>query len=76
MLKNIPKMIKNIYDFAYFKNDLLYKDLNLYYKKETDECSSKLEQLEKNYPKLLFTCNESGKYLIYLEKGSKLYLKT
>lgn len=37
MLKNIPKMIKNIYDFAYFKNDLLYKDLTLYYKKETDD---------------------------------------
>lgn len=47
-----------------------------YYKKETDECSTKLEELEKNYPKLIFTCNESGKYLIYLEKGSKLYLKT
>ena len=29
MLKNIPEKIKNIYDFAYFKNDLLYKDLNV-----------------------------------------------
>lgn len=25
-------------------------------------------------PRLIFTCNETGKYIIYLEKGSKLYI--
>ena len=26
------------------------------------------------FPKLIFTCDKTGKYLIYLEKGNKLYL--
>lgn len=33
----------------------------------------KVKELEKK-PRLIFTCNETGKYIIYLEKGSKLYI--
>lgn len=30
---------------------------------------------EPKMPKLIFTCDKTGKYLIYLEKGNKLYLE-
>ncbi len=30
---------------------------------------------EESSPRLIFTCEKSGKYLIYLEKGAKLYLE-
>ena len=32
------------------------------------------EIIPQPYPKLIFTCDKTGKYLIYLEKNSKLYL--
>lgn len=44
-----------------------------YYKK-TDNCSEKLLELQNEFPKLIFTCPQSGKYLIYLDKGKKLYI--
>lgn len=48
----------------------------IYYPKETSvSCEEKLKELENKYPKLIFTCDQSGKYLIYLEEGRKLYLK-
>lgn len=47
-----------------------------YYKKTEDEGSDKIQDILTQFPKLIFTCDKSGKYLIYLEKGAKLYLKT
>ena len=32
------------------------------------------KEKESDLPKLIFTCNKTGKYLIYLEKGYRLYL--
>lgn len=46
-----------------------------YYPKEEDTCLEKLKKLEQEYPRLIFNCNKSGKYLIYLEAGKSLYLK-
>ena len=45
-----------------------------YYPKK-NTCEEELDSLKKEYPRLIFTCDKSGKYIIYLEKGSKLYLK-
>ena len=44
-------------------------------KKETLPCEEELKKLQQALPKLIFTSNKSGKYLIYLEKGKNLYLK-
>lgn len=48
-----------------------------YYPKEesTSTCQEELEQLQKNYPRLIFRCNKTGKYIIRLEAGKSLYLK-
>lgn len=45
-----------------------------YYQKQKN-CCNELEQLKKEYPKLIFTAKKSGKYIIYLEKDAKLYIK-
>ena len=46
-----------------------------YYAKKISPCEEQLKILEDNYPKLIFTCGQSGKYIIYLEKGKKVYIK-
>lgn len=48
-----------------------------YYPKEENSstCIDELNKLKNDYPKLIFTCSTSGKYLIYLEKGKKIYIK-
>ena len=45
------------------------------YPKTTTTCEEKLKELEASYPRLIFTCNQTGKYLIYLQEGSQLYLR-
>ena len=37
---------------------------------------TKIYPKEDTMPKLIFTCDKTGKYLIYLKQGNKLYLKT
>lgn len=51
-----------------------HEEWTKYYPKK-NTCKEELEFLKKEYPKLVFTCNQTGKYIIYLEKGKKLYLK-
>jgi len=46
-----------------------------YYPKIVKSCEAELNELKEEYPKLIFTSNQSGKYIIYLEQGKKLYLK-
>ena len=46
-----------------------------YYPKNVNSCLEELNILKEEYPTLIFTCNQTGKYIIYLEKGKKLYLK-
>lgn len=45
-----------------------------YYSKK-NTCTEELKVLKEKYPKLIFTCDKTGKYIIYLEKGKSLYLK-
>ena len=47
----------------------------IYYPKEIKVCEETSENVSEIYPKLIFTCSKTGKYLIYLEQGDKLYLK-
>lgn len=81
--KRIGYIRRGIYDVIEIKendNYTWYKVENYYiaanegnwtkfYKKEEPTPSP-----EPNPPKLIFTCEKTGKYLIYLEKGYKLYL--
>lgn len=46
----------------------------IYYPKEEDTCEKQLEELRNNMPKLIYTCKKTGKYIIYLEEGKKLYI--
>ena len=46
-----------------------------YYTKR-NTCEEELASLKKEYPKLIFSCNQTGKYIIYLKKGSSLYLNS
>ena len=46
-----------------------------YYPKEVKVCEEGIENVEEVVPRLIFTCNKSGKYIIYLEKGNSLYIK-
>ena len=50
-------------------------DWTNYYPKVIKVCEEVLDDVSELFPKLIFTCNKTGKYLIYLEQGKKLYLK-
>ncbi len=41
---------------------------------KTNTCEKELEALKANQPRLIYTCSKTGKYIIYLEEGKKLYL--
>ena len=41
---------------------------------KTNTCERELEALKANQPRLIYTCSKTGKYIIYLEEGKKLYL--
>ena len=46
-----------------------------YYPKKIKICEEVLDEIENTSPKLIFTCEKSGKYIIYLKQGNGLYIK-
>ncbi len=60
---------------------LIWKDLptsnveNNTIEEQLELANKKIKDLENSYPRLIFECLETNKYLIRLKKGNKLYLK-
>lgn len=73
----VNQMDSDDYHFVQVENYWIAtnEDWTDYYPKEIKVCEEKLDEVSEIYPKLIFTCIKTGKYLIYLEQGNKLYLK-
>jgi len=59
-----------IEDFYIATNDNWVK----IYEIEETNCQEELEKLKSSLPKEIFVCTKSGRYIIYLQKGNKLYI--
>lgn len=73
--KRIGYIRKGIYNVTEIKNNEGYTWLKVenYWIATSPEWTKYYPKEE--FPKLIFTCDKTGKYVIYLEKGNKLYLK-
>lgn len=70
----IKKGIYNVLDSKNNEGYTWYKVENYWIASNPNWTKYYPKEEEKDIPKLIFTCNKSGKYLIYLEKNYKLYL--
>ena len=70
----IKKGIYNVIDSKNNEGYIWYKVENYWIASNSNWTKYYPKEEPKNIPKLIFTCDKSGKYLIYLEKNYKLYL--
>lgn len=68
----IKRGIYNVLDTTNNEGYVWYKVENYWI--ATNDSWTKYYPKSEVFPKLIFTCDKTGKYLIYLEKGNKLYL--